>query len=74
MKSISVWITRTIDISTPAGIKKAERLQARGYEVLRGGYKFTSAGINKLMFWIPNPKALKVMSQEDKEKIGIIGG
>jgi hypothetical protein len=69
---ISVWLTRVVDTSTLKGLKQAERLQAKGYEVLKGGYKFTAVGIDKVMFWIPNPRALKVMSAEDKEKMGLL--
>lgn len=43
-----------IDISTLAGIKKAERYQANGYKLYNSGYCITQIGFNKLKFEIPN--------------------
>jgi hypothetical protein len=43
----------TIDTSTLSGLKKAERLQAKGYKLFPGGYVVTYTGIDKIQFTIP---------------------
>lgn len=67
-KNICHFITRRVDTSTIKGIKQAERLQAKGYRETEGGYKFSSAGLNSLIFWIPNPR-IKAIDPELYDRI-----
>lgn len=42
-----------IDTSTVKGIKKAEKLQNKGYNLYPSGYSITPYGLNKLKFEQP---------------------
>ena len=43
----------TIDISTEAGLRRAERLKAVGENTYPNGYEIVTVGINKIQFSIP---------------------
>jgi len=47
---------KIIDISTTKGIKKAEKLQLKGYDLYPDGYIISSAGIDKVKFETPKNK------------------